>query len=150
MIRLVTESDLMQAAIIHSESWIESHRTICTPEFLAIHTPQRQKHYLESQIEAGAQLYMMIEEKPVGVVSVRDSLIENLYVLPSEQRKGYGSKLLMFAIQKCRKSPTLWILNTNYGARQFYEHNGFQPTGKTIRHSDALQELEFRLFQHTR
>lgn len=105
MIKMVTQSDMMQAAIIHSESWIESHKNICAPEFLAIHTPERQKRYLESEIAKGVQLYMLIEEKPVGIVSIRGSLIENLYVLPSEQNKGYGTKLLTFAVGKCTESP---------------------------------------------
>ena len=87
MIQPVTEKELDQAAAIHSESWIDSHKEICSPEFLAIHTPERQKRYLESEIAKGARLYLLTEEKPVGIVSVRGSLIENLYVLPGEQNK---------------------------------------------------------------
>ncbi len=128
-IKLVTQADMMQAAIIHSESWMESHRDVCSPEFLASHTPERQKHFLESEIAKGAQLYMLIDGKPVGIVSIRGSLIENLYVLPSEQNKGYGTQLLAFAAEKCTQSPRLWILGTNDGARRLYERNGFQPTG---------------------
>ena len=145
MIKLVTESDLTQAAIIHSESWIESHRKICTPEFLAIHTPERQKHHLESAIAKGAQLYMLVEEKPVGIVSIHGSLIENLYVLPSEQNKGYGTQLLAFAVGKCTGSPSLWILSTNDGARRLYERNGFKPTGTIGQHTDSVFELELCL-----
>ena len=69
MIQPVTEKDLAQAAAIHSESWIDSHKEICSPEFLAIHTPERQKRYLESEIAKGARLYLL---------TVRGSLIENL------------------------------------------------------------------------
>ncbi len=147
MIKMVTQSDMMQAAIIHSESWIESHKNICAPEFLAIHTPERQKRYLESEIAKGVQLYMLIEEKPVGIVSIRGSLIENLYVLPSEQNKGYGTKLLTFAVGKCTESPSLWILSTNHGAKRLYERNGFQPTGKIVQHTGGVYELELCLRQ---
>lgn len=41
-------------------------------------------------------------------------LIENLYILPDEQCKGYGTQLLEFAIQQCKGIPTLWILDINY------------------------------------
>lgn len=138
---------MMQAAVIHSESWKESHRDICTPEFLAIHTPERQKRYLEAEIAKGAQLYMLIDEKPVGIVSIRGSLIENLYVLPGEQNKGYGTQLLAFAVGKCTEPPTLWILRTNDGAKRLYERNGFRPTGKTVEHTGGVDELELRLCQ---
>lgn len=145
MIKPVTEENLMQAAVIHSESWMDSHKNICTPEFVAIHTPLRQKCYLESEIAKGAQLYMLIAEKPVGIVSVCGSLIENLYVLPSEQGKGYGTQLLAFAVGKCTGAPTLWILSTNAGAKRLYERNGFRPTGNIVEHNGGLYELELCL-----
>lgn len=147
MVKLVSQSDMMQAAIIHSASWIESHRAICSPAFLAIHTPERQKDYLASEIAKGVQLYMLIADKPVGIVSIHGGLIANLYVLPSEQNKGYGTQLLAFAVKNCTESPSLWILNTNDGARRFYERNGFRPTGNIVPHTDGVYELELRLCQ---
>ncbi len=147
MFKLVTQSDMMQAAIIHSESWIESHKDVCSAEFIAIHTPERQKSYLESEVAKGAQIYMLIHEKPVGIVSIYGNLIENLYVLPSEQNKGYGTQLLAFAVGKCTQSPLLWILNTNDGARRLYERNGFKPTGNIVQHTEGMYELELCLRQ---
>ena len=145
MIKLVTQSDIMQAAAIHSESWKDSHRDICSSEFIALHTPERQKSYLTSEIAKGAQLYMLIDEKPVGIVSIYGNLIENLYVLPSEQNKGYGTQLLAFAIEKSIGCPSLWILSTNEGAQRFYERNGFKPTGKIVRHNGGVSEIELSL-----
>ncbi len=147
MIQLVNKSDVIKAAIIHSESWKESHRNICSPEFLAIHTPERQKKYLEAEIAKGVQLYMLTNEKPVGIVSVHGGLIENLYVLPSEQNKGYGTKLLTYAVDKCTESPSLWILNTNTRAKNLYERNGFKPTGNIVQRPGGVYELELRLCQ---
>lgn len=135
----------MDAAAIHAESWQDSHRAICSPEFLALHTPRRQKACLEAAIAAGARLYMLTDGKPVGIVSVRGSCIENLYVLPAQQNKGYGSRLLEFAISQCSGAPTLWVLNTNPGARRLYERRGFCPTGQLVRHGGELCEQEFRL-----
>lgn len=150
MVKLVTQSDqtgMMQAAVIHSESWKASHKNICSEAFLAIHTPQRQKHYLETEMEKGAQLFMLMHEKPVGIVTICGDLIENLYVLPSEQNKGYRTQLLAIAVEKCAGVPTLWVLNTNDRARHFYERRGFRPTGNVVRHGDSLYEAEFRLGQ---
>ncbi len=144
MIKQINQSDFMQAAIIHSESWKESHKNICSPEFIAIHTPERQKNYLKSEIAKGAQLYMLIDEKPVGIVSVYGSLIENLYVLPSEQNKGYGTQLL-FAVGKCDGTPTLWILGSNTGAKRLYERHGFQETGNIHKIAEGMYEHELRL-----
>ncbi len=141
----VTPEQMMAAAAIHAESWQDSHRAVCSPEFLALHTPQRQKACLEAAIAAGARLYMLTDGRPVGIVSVRGSCIENLYILPAEQNKGYGSRLLEFAIGQCAGAPTLWVLNTNPGARRLYERRGFRPTGQLVQHGGGLYEQEFRL-----
>ena len=145
MIQPVTPAQLMQAAAIHAESWQDSHRAVCSEEFLAQHTPQRQKACLEAAIAGGARLYMLTDGKPVGIVTVRGSCIENLYVLPAEQNKGYGSRLLEFAIGQCSGAPTLWVLNTNRGARRLYERRGFRPTGQIVRRGEDVHEQEFRL-----
>ena len=129
MFKLVTRSDLMQAAAIHAESWKASHRDLCSAEFIAIHTPERQRGYLESEIAKGAQLYMLIDTKPVGIVS----------------NKGYGTRLLSFAVQQCKGTPRLWVLSTNTGARRLYGRHGFEPTGSIVQHTHAVYELELRL-----
>lgn len=145
MIVPVKPSNRMDAAYVHSESWKASHEAICTPEFVALHTPERQARYLEDEAAKGAQLYLLVEEKPVGIVSIHDSRIENLYVLPDEQNKGYGTQLLVFAVRQCTDCPTLWVLNTNEGARRLYERHGFQPTGNIVQHNGGLYEVELRL-----
>ncbi len=145
MITRVTEATLPQAAAIHSESWIESHRSLCSAAFLAAHTPERQMAYILAEETKGAQFYLLTKEKPVGIVSVQDSLIANLYVLPGEQNKGYGTNLLMFAVKQCVGVPTLWILANNERARRLYERHGFRPTGVVREHAGGVNELEFSL-----
>lgn len=145
MILPVTCQNIHQAAVIHSESWKESHKDLCSAGFLEAHTPERQKSYLEAEMEQGAQIYMLVDQKPVGIVSAQGCLIADLYVLPSEQNKGYGTRLLAFAVTKCQGPPSLWVLSSNQRARKFYERNGFRPTGTVVQHTDTLWELEFRL-----
>lgn len=145
MIVPVTPQNLMQAARIHAESWRESHRGFCSPDFVAAHTTQRQADYLTRELEQGKALWMLVLEEPAGIVSVWDNLIENLYVLPARQRQGCGSALLDFAVSRCAGTPTLWILSNNHRARSFYEKHGFQFTGQTHPLSGGLSELEMCL-----
>ena len=84
----VTELHIADAGRIHSESWKESHRSFCSAEFVEKHTPAAQAEFLRREMDTGKRIYMLIDENPVGIVSVHGNLIENLYVLPSEQRKG--------------------------------------------------------------
>ena len=145
MIISVNQANLSQAAIIHSVSWKESHRAFCTPEFLELHTPERQREYLNGKMNDGAKIYMLVEEEPVGIVSVTHSLIEDLYVLPDRQNMGYGTKLLQYAIDQCTDTPVLWILENNTGAERLYRRMGFVKTGRKNAITGELDEIEFAL-----
>lgn len=133
---------LVEAGRIHSESWKESHRAFCADAFAEKHTPAAQTEYLRREIAAGKRLFLLIGETPVGIVSVKGRLIENLYVLPEEQCKGYGTRLLRFAVGQCEGVPTLWILNNNARAHRFYTRRGFRETGRKKQLNETLFELE--------
>ena len=145
MIIPVEKTNLLQAAIIHSISWKESHRAFCTPDFVAAHTPDRQRNYLSKKMNSGTKVYMLVEEKPIGIVSVTNSLIEDLYVLPDMQNRGYGTKLLQYAIDQCTDTPTLWILENNINAERLYQRMGFMRTGRRNSIASGLDEIEFAL-----
>ena len=138
----VDEASIAEAGRVHSESWKESHRSFCSAEFVEKHTPAVQADFLRREMNNGKTIYMLIGNYPVGIVSVYGSLIENLYVLPSEQQKGCGSQLLQYAIQRCSGIPCLWILNNNEGAYRLYSMYGFQETGRRKQLNDQLYEIE--------
>lgn len=140
----MTDRTIMDAARIHCESWKESHRSFCSAEFIEQHTLETQIEYLRREQDAGKRVFMLIDDSPVGIVSVQDDLIENLYVMPSRQNQGYGTLLLRFAASQCSGVPHLWILNINEGARRLYERNGFKETGQRKRLNEHLYELEMQ------
>ena len=143
MILTVDKTNLFQAAAVHSVSWQESHRSFCAPDFVEAHTPERQREYIRNKMRGGAGFYMLAEEKPIGIVSVTGSLIEDLYVLPDWQNKGYGTKLLQYAIDQCADTPTLWILENNVNAGRLYRRMGFRATGRVHSITNGLDEIEF-------
>ena len=147
MIAAVDKTNVFQAAVIHSVSWKDSHRSFCEPEFVEMHTPERQQAYIQEKMNCGSKFFMLFEDGPVGIVSVRDDLIEDLYILPEKQRMGYGTKLLRFAIEQCTDTPTLWILDNNSDAKRLYQRMGFQETGRKNAITDGLDEIEFVLTQ---
>ena len=143
MIIPVDETNLFQAASIHSVSWKESHRAFCTPDFIEFHTPERQMEYLRKKMRSGTKLYMLVDEKPVGIVSVTGSLIEDLYIHPDMQNMGYGTALLQYAMDQCADTPALWILENNKRAERLYRRMGFQETGRKNSITQGLDEIEF-------
>ena len=143
MIIPVNDQNIAAAATIHSISWKESHRAFCTPDFIEIHSPERQLKYMRDKMNHGLQFFMLIDEDPVGVVSVMDSLIEDLYVLPEKQKMGYGTRLLQFAVSQCSGTPSLWILENNKNAERLYRRFGFTKSGRINAITDQLAEIEF-------
>ena len=141
----VDEKNLFQAAVIHSISWKESHRDFCAPDFVEMHTAERQKDYLSEKISNGTKVYMLVDEKPAGIVSVTENVIEDLYVLPVLQNKGYGTKLLQYAAGQCTDTPVLWILENNKRAEKLYRRMGFKETGRKNPITNKLDEIEFVL-----
>ena len=146
MIKAVDENNVDIAAHIHSEAWQESHKSFCSSEFVEKHTQEHQKEYLLEKMKNGTAVYMLFDEsleKDVGIVSVTENLIEDLYILPSEQNKGYGTTLLRFACGKCAAAPTLWILENNSNAARLYRRKGFSETGRRNKIDKGLDEIEF-------
>jgi GNAT superfamily N-acetyltransferase len=88
---------------------------------------------------------MLVEEKPIGVVSVTKGLIEDLYILPDMQNMGLGTKLLLYAVGQCTDTPTLWILENNINAERLYRRIGFKETGRKNAITNKLDEIEFAL-----
>ena len=143
MIVPVDKTNINQVAVIHSETWKDSHSSFCSAYFVALHTPEHQKEYLLRKMNSGSEFFMLVDDMPIGIVSVTDNLIEDLYVLPEKQHNGYGTELLCFATGKCKGTPTLWILENNDKARAFYLKNGFAATGRVK--PGKIDEIELSL-----
>lgn len=143
----VNHRNIEIAAEIHSLSWRASHKTICSEEELKQHTVLFHKQYFKKGISEGKNVYILMKNKPVGVVSVKENFIEDLYVLPDEQHKGYGTELLHFAIKQCKGIPCLCVLETNEKAQSLYYKIGFTMTGNKFPFSKDIYELEMKLIK---
>lgn len=144
MIELVGEKQMAEAAKVYTKAWQESHKDICSEAFLKLHGLEYRRNVLEQEQKKGAKIYLLTEREPVGIVSVFQNEIVHLYILSEYQKKGCGTVLLSFAVEQCRGEAWLWILETNQGARKFYERNGFCITGKRELLNNGIAKLEMK------
>lgn len=147
IVAYVTEENIADAAHIHSISWQESHRAFCNEAFILKHDVEHQKEYIREKMKNGSKFFILYDKEPVAVVSVNEGLIEDLYVLPEQQNRGYGTQLLGYVVAKIQKLgliPSLWILENNKGAERLYLRQGFVPTGNRDHITGKLDEVEFR------
>lgn len=105
----VTRENFEEAAAIYEASWKASHKAVCSPAFLE---SRDCRGFLRREWEAGKAIYLLTDKEPCGIVSVAGDCIENLYVLPRLQNRGYGTRLLRFAASLCAR-PRLTVLSSN-------------------------------------
>ncbi len=144
MIIEVSEINIADAAKVYLKSWKDSHKKICSSEFIEKHNFNYMISYLSEKKKLGFYIFIdYIDEKPVGIVAInpKDEEICLLYVSPDEQNKGYGTELLNFAISKC-KNPYITVLDTNKRAIKFYLKRGFIPIDDQEQQSEEKRIFE--------
>lgn len=136
-IQAVTEDNFSKALTVYTASWRESHKGICSAEFLR---RRDYEGYLRKHMEG---LYLLTDEIPVGVIRCGNGELGDLYVRPDSQGQGYGTALLRFALSRGEKW-TLSVLSSNSRAIHLYEHMGFRFSGKQTFLHEGLWELEMK------
>ena len=132
MIVELNETNIIDAAKVYMESWKESHKDICSSEFIEKHDIKNMICYLKEKKDIGYDIFIYyVNEKPVGIVGMnpKDEEICLLYISPAEQGKGFGTELLEFAVKRC-KNPYITVLDTNKKAIDFYLKRRFVPAEK--------------------
>src|SRR5689334_22509418 len=95
------------------------------PWLAGLHTPDEDRGFFRYHLFKACSLWGAFErEIMTGVIAFRAGWIDQLYVLPQEQRQGVGGALLDIARQGSDRLE-LWTFQRNTGARRFYEARGF-------------------------
>ncbi len=144
MIVSVNKENLSEAAKVYMDSWKESHKDICSAEFIEKHDLEYIKNYLNDKLKDLYVIYIYYaDEIPVGIVGINptDEEICLLYVSPGNQGKGYGTKLLDYALSLC-KNPYITVLDTNTNAIDFYLKRGFVPAEEQAENSNKKKIFE--------
>lgn len=95
-------------------------------EHIRFYKPLVRNHYLSS-----VSLYIVRDagQRIVAFMGLSDEQIEMLFVAPGEQGKGYGKRLLQYAVRK-KQINKVDVNEQNGQALGFYLRMGFQVTGR--------------------
>jgi GNAT superfamily N-acetyltransferase len=80
----------------------------------------------------------------VGVLSLTDGELDQLYVDPDRQGLGIGGRLLDLARQRSPTGLQLWTFRVNAPARRFYERRGFVAVEETDGSRNEEREPDVR------
>lgn len=125
-VRKLALADMDAAARVHRAAFDDR-----LPWLAGLHTSQEDRQFYRTQVFAACTVWgAEIDGALVGIVAARPLWIDQLYILPSAQGRGIGSRLLETA-RADQDSVSLWTFQRNAGARRFYEARGFVAVEET-------------------
>ena len=131
----VHESNFPEALRVYTTSWRESHRGVCTPEFLR---SRDYAGYLQNRMDG---LFLISDGVPVGVFHLSGEDFGDLYIHPGHAGQGYGTTCVEFAQKQCKRL-RLTVLSTNWTAIHLYQKMGFRFSGADAPLREDLWERE--------
>jgi ribosomal protein S18 acetylase RimI-like enzyme len=127
--------------INYSDEYYNDYRSICCDCFLYLSVATNQDPHSfytrEEMIKKKSNVFIIfIGEEMVGSVEIYDNIIDHLFVNKKYQNRGYGKRLLFFAIsclqEKGVNEITLYVADLNKEAINLYLKNEFKLTNTTI------------------
>jgi GNAT superfamily N-acetyltransferase len=120
MLRKLDLADMDAAAQIHRTAF-----DAALPWLAGRHTPQEDRWFFRERLFKTCQLWGAFDAAQMtGIIAFREDWVDQLYVLPSSQQRGIGTRLLRVA-QCALPRLHLWTFQGNVRARRFYEKRGF-------------------------
>lgn len=108
------------------ESAVRHTHKFLTEEHIEFYKPLIRKHYLPA-----VELYIIRSAggRIAAFMGLSDELIEMLFVAPEEQGKGYGKRLIEYALEN-KGIDKVDVNEENVKALDFYLHQGFRIIGR--------------------
>ena len=120
MLRQLDLADMDAAATVHRAAY--DHRL---PWLAGRHTADQDRWYFRQHVFPACTVWGAFEDAAtVGIIAFREDWIDQLYVLPQVQGRGWGTALLDIAKSTFPRLQ-LWTFQRNHLARRFYETRGF-------------------------
>lgn len=150
-------------AYIHVNSWKSAYKSIIPDEILNNLDIDKRKAYFDKVIKSKTEDNVIAFEDNVATGfmtfgSCRDDdknnsfgEIRGIYLLPEFWHQGIGTKLIKWGINEIidigYKNISLWVLEENIQAREFYKKHGFiyDGTSKEVKIGKPLIELRYVL-----
>jgi ribosomal protein S18 acetylase RimI-like enzyme len=123
-IRPFQDADEFDTAAVWHRSGLAAYSYLPTWQALTLETARLVFHNI---IRAECVLWVgTLDDRVVAYLAMNGSLLDRLYVDPAEWRKGWGTKLVLFAKELSPAGLELYTHQENYPARALYERHGFE------------------------
>src|SRR5690554_429819 len=157
----INDAELLGA--IHSASWKRAYKGILSDEVLDDITAERRASYFRKALSEGWEedAILFHPDQAIGMICIGKSRdpdlnenwgeIRGIYLLPEYWKKGFGSMLISWGIRELEQRGfthvSLWVLEENFSARDFYVKTGFIHDGavKEVHIGKTVTEMRYTL-----
>src|SRR3954447_2640973 len=121
IVRRAAARDAGEIAEVHTVA-----RREAMPYLPHLHTDDETRAWVAEVVLPRQEVWVAeADGRVVGVTSLEDDMVQQLYILPGYQGLGIGSALLALAKSRRPDGLRLYAFQRNTRARTFYEHRGF-------------------------
>lgn len=152
-IRAASERDLQVLAGVHRMTAMHAFASIFPPEAPVPSVEEFldawRANFAPDAIDAGTRAFVAETDDAIGVVVAAPAHLSRLYVLPAWWGRGVGRALYDTAMGHIAalgsRRATLWVLEGNATAREWYERLGWTPTGarKPVYAPGRVDDVEY-------
>ena len=127
-LRRATVDDADAAAAIFTSSRRDAGSAIPP----AVHTPDEDRWFMREVLIGERETWIAVEgESVLGVLTLHNDFIDQLYIASDAQRSGLGARFVALAKQQRPEGLQLWAFVSNLPARDFYANHGFVEAERT-------------------
>ena len=127
-IRRATPEDADAAAAVFTASRRDAGSAIPP----SVHTPEEDRWFVLEVLIGERETWIAVEgERVLGLLTLHDDFVDQLYIASSAQRSGLGARFIDLAKQLRPEGLQLWAFVTNGPAQAFYAKHGFVEAERT-------------------
>ena len=140
-IRRATPEDADAAAAVFTASRRDAGAAIPP----SVHTPEEDRWFVLEVLIGERETWVAVDgERVMGLLTLHDDFVDQLYVASSAQRTGVGARLIELAKQQRPEGLQLWAFVSNTPAQAFYLTHGFVEAERTDGSSNEERSPDIR------
>ncbi len=119
------------------------------PTVRLAHTPEEVRGWIASHLIPERETWVATRDGEVlGVMTIHDGWLEQLYLAPDARGQGIGDRLVALAKERQPEGLQLWTFQVNDPARRFYARHGFREVELTDGATNDEREPDVRMAWH--
>ena len=111
----------------------------------SVHMPEEDRWFVGEVLIGERETWIAVEgERVLGLLTLHDDFVDQLYIASSAQRSGLGARFIELAKQLRPEGLQLWAFVTNEPAQAFYAKHGFVEAERTDGSSNEERSPDIR------